>query len=221
MSRLPVRPRARGRPAGNDAELRARILDSAIECFVQVGIAGCTLAGVARAAGATPALVNYYFGNKDGLIDALLGERLQPTLLRVSAELDAGHTAEADPLRRLRAFAFAYTDAIASQPWIARLIVREVLSEGGALRQRLAERFAHRIAGGLRQTIDAAQRGGQLRDDVPAEQLVMSLMSLLLFPFIASAVLAPALGIDLGSQRAEDIAGRHWNQFLAGAEKHA
>ncbi len=207
--------RARGRPAGDDDALRERIVDCALRGFVRDGIAGTTLAAVARDSGVAPALVNYYFGNKDGLIDALVATRLQPAMQRVVGLLQA--PAPVDPLPRLRAFAFEYVRSIAAEPWIARLIVREVLSEGGALRARFAEQFAAGVIGSLQQAMADAQRAGRLRGDLPAAQLVLNLLALLVYPFLAAPVLGPALGLGIGSEP-DAWAERQWQQFLGGAE---
>jgi AcrR family transcriptional regulator len=70
----------------------ARILDAASHCFSEKGFQGTTIIDVANAAGVSRPLIYKYFGDKDGLVDALLGvtftewERLnlEPTSLRDS-----------------------------------------------------------------------------------------------------------------------------------------
>src|SRR5690349_5665465 len=58
-----ARTRAPGRPAAAGPELRARLLDAALACFVRSGIAATPLRAIATEAGVTPALVHYYFGD--------------------------------------------------------------------------------------------------------------------------------------------------------------
>src|SRR6478735_8142904 len=77
----PVR-RRRGRPAtstgpGSD-DARSHLLDVALKLFAEQGIAATPLSLIARKARVTPALLHYYFGSKDKLVDALVDERLQP-----------------------------------------------------------------------------------------------------------------------------------------------
>ena len=83
-TRAPSRKRAPGRPAGKrrdaDAGLRPQLLDAAVACFVRKGIAATTLREIAREAHVTPALLNYYFGDKAQLQAALVEERLMPVL---------------------------------------------------------------------------------------------------------------------------------------------
>jgi AcrR family transcriptional regulator len=71
----------KSRPAGNAIHrgprddrgvVAARILTAARASFATHGYASTSLRSVARAAGVDPALVNYYFTNKSGLLDAAL-----------------------------------------------------------------------------------------------------------------------------------------------------
>src|SRR5262245_11731833 len=80
MSRVGVRPRPAGKNRGAGRALRARrpavapeqdgrqrILAAAIRAFSELGYAGATTAGIARAAGVAQPLVHHHFGSKDGL----------------------------------------------------------------------------------------------------------------------------------------------------------
>lgn len=66
-----------GRPEGSSAgdNTSERILDAAEEVFAEVGYSGATLRMVAARAGVTQALINYYFGSKYGLYEAVFIRR--------------------------------------------------------------------------------------------------------------------------------------------------
>lgn len=59
-------------PRADRGEICDRILGAARRSFAEHGYAGTTLRLVARTAGVDPSLVNYYFRNKDGLLQAAL-----------------------------------------------------------------------------------------------------------------------------------------------------
>ena len=64
---------ARGRPRKSGAgQTRERILDSAEELFAQHGFQKVSLRAITGRAGVNVALVNYYFGNKISLLNAVL-----------------------------------------------------------------------------------------------------------------------------------------------------
>lgn len=64
----------RGRPADPEgaAERRRRLCEAALAVALRDGVAGLSLRAVATEAGLAPAMVNYEFENKDGLLLALL-----------------------------------------------------------------------------------------------------------------------------------------------------
>jgi TetR/AcrR family transcriptional regulator, repressor for neighboring sulfatase len=90
-------------------ESRRLILAAAEELLVERGPAAVTVTAVAGRVGLTDAAVNYHFGTRDGLLEALLrhgGRRLRDGL----AEAIAGVGAEPDLGRIVDAVAGAYAD---------------------------------------------------------------------------------------------------------------
>src|SRR5688572_13037304 len=76
-------------------ETRTRILDAAEELFMQHGFEGSSMRALTTSAGVNLAAVNYHFGSKDALIEAVFRRRLDPmNTERISAldkaEADAG-----------------------------------------------------------------------------------------------------------------------------------
>ncbi|TAK44569.1 MAG: TetR/AcrR family transcriptional regulator [Betaproteobacteria bacterium] len=89
-------------------ETRTRILDAAEELFMQHGFEGTSMRLLTSKAGVNLAAVNYHFGSKDALIEAVFRRRLDPMNAERIAELDrleksAAGTAPA-PERIIRAF---------------------------------------------------------------------------------------------------------------------
>ena len=58
--------------APTEAHTRTRILDSALEQFGARGFTATSVRDLATAAGVNVAAINYYFGSKEGLANALL-----------------------------------------------------------------------------------------------------------------------------------------------------
>lgn len=172
-------PRAPGRPAAAGPEWRARLLDAAIACFTRNGIAATSLRAIAAEAGVTPALVHYYFGDKAQLVQALVEERLLPALAPLRERIEQ---AGDDPAALIAGYVHGIGDAIAANPWLPALWVREVLCEGGALREVLFERLVPRLPQMLAARFAAAQAAGRLNPDLDPRLLVVSLAGLTLFP---------------------------------------
>jgi len=205
--RGPGRPRkAQNRSGGDAPDLRARLLDVAIECFAHHGIATATLREIAGEAGVNPALVHYYFGDKTQLLQAVMAERLLPAFGEVrDATLQAGD----DIAGLVAGFVRGMCAAIERHPWLPPLWVREVLCEGGALRELLLETQMPQMPQLLAQRFEAAQRAGQLNPDLDPRLLVTSLIGLTLFPAAGAPVwrrMLDAEGIDAAAMRDHAIA---------------
>jgi AcrR family transcriptional regulator len=70
-------------------ETRTRILEAAEELFMQHGFEGTSMRLLTAKAGVNLAAVNYHFGSKDALIEALFRRRLDPMNAERIAALDA------------------------------------------------------------------------------------------------------------------------------------
>jgi AcrR family transcriptional regulator len=76
----PPAGRRRGRrPAGEDT--RAALLDAARAVFVEQGFDGATVRAIAGRAGVDAAMVNHWFGGKEGLFAAAMQIPVDPTVL--------------------------------------------------------------------------------------------------------------------------------------------
>ena len=178
-----AKSRRPGRPAGAAAGQRERLIDAALALYGEVGIAGARLRDIAARAEVTPAMVHYYFGTKDDLLDAIVEERLMPLISALRAGLEA---AGADPRELITTFVGGMYAAVARFPWLPSLWVREVLCENGALRDVLVTRIAPQLPRLLAARLAEAQRQGALPGDLDPRLLIVSLMGLTLLPFAAA-----------------------------------
>lgn len=185
----PTRKRAPGRPArtpaGPPAEQRALLLDAAIACFVRKGIAATSLREIAAEARVTPALLHYYFGDKAQLQDALVADRLLPVLADMRAAI-AG--AGDDVAALVAAFVSGISRVALRHPWLPPLWVREVLCEGGALRDVLFERIGPQIPQVMAKRFAEAQARGEINEDLDPRLLMVSLVGLTLFPIAGAPI---------------------------------
>src|ERR671936_54679 len=78
-------------------ETRTRILDAAEELFMQHGFEGTSMRLLTAKAGVNLAAVNYHFGSKDALIEAVFHRRLDPMNVARMAELDKLEAEESAP----------------------------------------------------------------------------------------------------------------------------
>jgi TetR/AcrR family transcriptional regulator len=191
-------PRRPGRPRADETNQRERLLDAAVACFAGEGVAATSLRSIALEAGVTPALVNYYFGSKEQLLDAFIAERVTPAVQLLRERLlEAGD----DPRALLGAFVHGIHDVVARFPWWPSLWVREVINEKGALRDVLHKIIAPQVTQLLARTLVEAQKRGAISADLDPRLLVVSLVGLTMFPLAAEHIwrrIFPAGDIDHG-----------------------
>ncbi len=180
-----IRRRRPGRPPADQANLRERLLDAAVECFKTTSIAATSLRSIAVAAGVTPAMVHYYFGSKERLLEAFISERILPEIATLAASVRA---AGEDPRALIAAFVRGLHAAVVRRPWLPALWLREVIGEHGALREMLFKHVAERVPRLLVQRFAALQKEGAVSADLDPRLLVVSLVGLTLFPLAAQSI---------------------------------
>ena len=70
-------PKRRGRRRGG-ADTRAALLEAASSVFIEQGYNGATVRSIAATAGVDPAMVNHWFGGKEGLFTAAVSIPINP-----------------------------------------------------------------------------------------------------------------------------------------------
>ncbi|HEY2274923.1 MAG TPA: TetR/AcrR family transcriptional regulator [Steroidobacteraceae bacterium] len=197
-------------PQGTAVDARAQLLDAALTLFAEQGVAGTTLAGIAARAGVTPAMVHYYFSNRGRLLDALAQERLREIVTGVWSPVV--ETGEVVPM--LRGLVQRILRATDVNPWLPSLWLREVVSEGGQLRERLMRILPFEYVRHLIGTVASAQRRGEVSPRLEPRLVLLSVLGLTFLP-LATIRLWQALPVLQGVDR-EDIA-RHAEALLVSA----
>jgi len=167
----------RVRPANFDG--RERLLDVAVERFAERGIANTTVAQIAAAAKVTSAMVHYWFDTREKLLDALVEERLSPIIRRLWEPAEIEHTNALDLVVALLKRMLDITDEI---PWLASLWPREIVQEGGLLRERMLSRIPREPHALLRQQIIEAQTRSEFNPQIEPELLFISMVGLVMLP---------------------------------------
>ncbi|MFP6798547.1 MAG: TetR/AcrR family transcriptional regulator [Pseudomonas sp.] len=185
MTTTKPQSRTPGRPTGDSPLQRERLLDIAVQAFAHDGIKASSLRAIAQQAGVTPALVNYYFGNKPKLLEAVVKERLVPLLMGLAQNL---RQVGDEPLALVTGFIQGMRRIVQDHPWLPPLWVREVLCEGGGLRDMLMGRVGPLVAQMLAERFASAQHRGALNPDLDPRLMVVSLIGLTLFPYAAAPI---------------------------------
>ncbi|MCK6408243.1 TetR/AcrR family transcriptional regulator [Thauera sp.] len=117
--------RGRGRPRGQDANYRARLLDAALDAFGAQGFEAASLRTIAAGAGCDVSMVAHYFGSKAELWAAVV-ERIEAQVRAELGALDELEPAAAPIEARVVTAVGAMFEQAARHPQAIRFVMREM-----------------------------------------------------------------------------------------------
>lgn len=168
-----------------------RILKSAREVFLTKGMEGARMQEIADHAGINKALLHYYFGNKETLFHAVFGQAIRELL----PALTEVFRSERPLLDKITDFFAIHIGFIQANPMVPQFIISEVarnpeviLNGFRALDQEaLFDKFAN--------DVNRSVLKGEIQPVDPI-QLILNLISLSVFPFLAKPLLTRLLDLD-------------------------
>lgn len=180
-----------GRPAEDRRlEVRSQLIEAARELFARHGFEAASLRAVADAAGVTPAMVHYYFGDKHGLWVAVLEDTLEGVLQGMLAAREA-----IEGPGGLGVYLQRHTQTLAEKPWLAPLLYREVVL--GQPSAEFMKRFPDRLRQLLAGAIQKARRRGEVAADLDVDLLVLSLIAAAVFPHVFRPLVERVLDVKV------------------------
>lgn len=181
------------RRADADLDVRERLLACATQLFAARGIAATTMAQIASAAGVTSAMVHYYFTNREKLLDAVVDERIAPAIAFVWSGFD--RDGDQNPHALVDDLVARLFDVTARMPWLPPLWLREIVNEGGLLRERVLGRLPVDRLRHFAARIGEAQRNGAIDPALEPPLLFMSIIALVMLPLATAKTWQSALGL--------------------------
>ena len=177
---------------------RKRILDAAVQVFIDKGFDGARVETIARQAKVNKAMIYYYFSSKDQLYYQVLKTTFTRIMERIVGALDQ----EGSPSDRIQQMVRLWHGFLHENWHLPKLILRELANGAPVLhqvldevvgkdREKIAQRFTDNLAEGYRK--------GSMRRVDPIHTM-LSLMGMVAFPFIAIPVMEPLLASKGGDQ---------------------
>src|SRR5271169_5090613 len=114
-TRRSPKPDRPGRPFANpDRDARELPITAATGLISEQGVAATSFSTIAKQAGLTPAMVHYYFRDREQLLDAIVEERLCPFIAYVWGPVEPG----GDPAEMIRGVVDRLLRGIKRTPWV-------------------------------------------------------------------------------------------------------
>ena len=167
----------RARAPAHDA--REHLLDAATSLFAERGVANTTVAQIATASGVTSAMVHYWFQTRERLLDAVVEERIARALLAVWEPFDPADEA---PLQQTQGIVRRMFDVTELMPWLPSLWLREIVNEGGLLRERAFRYIPVKKVQAFGMSVARAKARGALNAQIDPLLLFNSILALVMLP---------------------------------------
>lgn len=174
-------------------ETESQILDAARTVFVREGTRDATLKEIAEEADVNQALLHYYFRDKKTLADTVFEEVASEFFPKLEAILNADQSVE----EKVRTFVPKYISLVQENPYLPSYIVGELNRTPLELKNRIQslDLAPFEQLDPLDRQLKRRAEEGTLRS-ISAEQFVLNLVSLCVFPFIARSLLEAAMGME-------------------------
>lgn len=199
-----------GRPAGRNADqVRRALLDAASQLFLRYEFKAVSVRKIAALAGVNPAMVHYYFGDKQGLYLAMVDSTFMPLKAELE-KLDAHSELSIEEFVRL------YSELMVRNPWWPNFFVREVLFGREELREIVVGKFSQVVIPRVLGLIRQGQQEGRFRAGLKPEMVMMSLLGMTVFPFLVRPLARQVLDYSLEDATVSELIKHTRELFLYG-----
>jgi AcrR family transcriptional regulator len=168
---------------------------------------------IASSAGVNGAMVNYYFGGKQGLYLAMVDEVFESLESKMAGLSDNAEFS-------ITGFSHSYCLLLAENPWWPNFVAREILFGEGETKEEVLQRFSKMIAPKLSHAISQEVESGNYRKDLNPELTIMSLLGMIIFPFLAAPMIERVYGMTLDESMANKLSTHNVELFMNGVVNH-
>lgn len=167
-----------------------KIFEAAREVFQSKGLEGARMQEIADKAEINKSMLHYYYRSKEKLFEKVYQLSIIKLIPQIAGLLNEDLSLEA----KLRKFAKKYLELIKLNPDIPLFVLHEMNKNPGRLKTFMLNEVGKKIQPFLNQIQEEREKGNTV--DLPVEQIMVNIMSLLIFPFIGRQVLQVILNID-------------------------
>lgn len=177
--------------AKKDKSTEERILAAAKKSFVSKGMAGARMQDIADEAGINKALLHYYFRNKEKLFHVIFLEAANKVFPRINQIFAAD-----EPLfEKIEHFCEEYIDIIIENPYLPLFVLNEINKDPDYFFKKVWVGKTKPNPEKFLQQIEEEVRKGIIKRISPLH-LLINLLSMSIFPFVAKPMLQRNLGLD-------------------------
>lgn len=172
-----------------DLSTEEKIIEAARKVFTQKGYAATRTRDIAEEAGINLALLNYYFRSKEKLFEKVMFEKVHKLFGAIAPVLNDENS---DLTEKIEKIVENYINMLVMNPDLPLFVLSEIKNN--------SEQFGDKFnMGKLMLESVFARQIRERRPDIPPLHIIMSVLGLVLFPFIGRPVLRAIGAVDEAS----------------------
>ena len=173
-----------------DQSTEERIMTAARKVFLAKGLAGARMQDIADEAGINKALLHYYFRNKQKLFEMIFMEAAQKLFPKINFIFESNM-----PLfEKIEHFADEYITVMVENPYLPSFVLNEINQDPVSFFKRLNEKFGFPDPALFLKQIEREIKKRTIKRINPV-QLLMNMLSLCIFPFMAKPMFQLRIGL--------------------------
>ena len=174
-----------------DTNTEAIILQTARAVFIEKGLAGARMQDIADKAGFNKALLHYYFTSKNKLFDIVFEQEFGNFFSHLAAIL----TAELPLFEKIEKIVLLDIERLTQFPGLPNFMLNEMSQNPETIMKRMNKMPFELILNTFQKQINGEVRKGVIKK-ISAQQLLINIQSLCIFPFIARPMIKGFMQID-------------------------
>jgi TetR/AcrR family transcriptional regulator len=188
-----------------DLTTEQKILEAAKKIFLAKGLDGARMQDIADEAGINKAMLHYYFRSKDKLFEQIFTEVAGHFIPKIIAILEAEKTV----FEKIEMFCREYISQVIQTPYVPIFILNEINKQPEAFLKKVLNIRKPPVEAFVKQLEKEAKQGIIKRTD--PLQLLLNVLSLCIFPFVARPMIQLISGKDrsqfnaMMEQRKKDV----------------
>lgn len=154
-------------------EKQIQIMEAAEKLFAAKGFDGTSVRDIADTAGVNLAMISYYFGSKEKLMEAMFDYRSESFKLQLENMI---HNKELEPMQKVEQLIDQYIEKLMNQQCFHRVMVREqMMNNNGIIAMRI-QQLKMRNQELIKQLILQGQKKGHFKKNIDIPLLMITLI---------------------------------------------
>ena len=173
-----------------DISAEHKILEAAKHVFITQGMAGARMQDIADAAGINKAMLHYYFRNKEKLFETIFSEAFENLFPKLFSILESDQPV----FTKIELICSAYINQMQATPYLPTFVLSEINRQPDTFLKKIWSKRKPPIKA-FANMVETAIKQKEIQPINPL-QLLLNIISLSIFPYMAKPLLQHVSGIS-------------------------